>query len=118
MSHGEPIPVKVATEKQADPIPVKNMVAGSWREMIIRWLFDQSVSTVLLVLIFGAIVHGVPNYVLPSIREGYKSNSDALEKTTKLYLDARERETKLIMDVHERDRQAFERAVQVMERRP
>jgi hypothetical protein len=93
-------------------------VAGTWKEMVLRWLFDQSVSTVLLIAILGAVGWGIPNYVLPSIREGYKNNSDSLRDTMKIYLEARDREMKLIMDSHDRDRQAFEKALEIVGRRP
>lgn len=103
---------------RSKPIPVKQVLPETWQEMTLRWMFDQGVATVLLVCIMVAIVWGVPDHIIPAVQSGYRLNAESLERTTKLHVEARSKEVELLMQVHERDRQAFERAINVMERRP
>lgn len=128
MDQSDPVSVKVEQLK-TDPVPVKQILTGSWKEMGARWLFEQGFTGVLLISIVFLLGYGVPTWVVPTIKEGYRSNSESLEKTSKLYVDAfkdaaeiqataRERELKLIMDSHERDRDVLQRAVDALERRP
>lgn len=100
-------------DETAAPVPVKSVVSGTWKEMIVRWFYEQSVSTILLVGILTAIVYGIPTYVLPSVKEGYKTNTDQHEKVMRYLIDANERQTKMIMDGHDRDREMFERAMRI-----
>lgn len=97
-------------EEKPAPVPVKSVVAGSWREMGARWLFDQGVPTVLLILILSAVVWRGPQ-IATSFKEGYQTNAAALQRTTELYIEARDREITRILDSHERDRATFERAL-------
>ena len=94
-----------------EPVPVKPVIAGSYREMVGRWLFDQSVPVVLLFLILAATIYGIPNVALPRIEQGYKTNSDAMERTMKIYIESSKEQMKLILDSHDRDRKAFERVI-------
>lgn len=93
-----------------NPVPVKQVV-GTWKEIGVAWLTNQGVSTVLLVLILGAIAHGIPNYVLPAIQSGYEQNAAIQRDTLKIYTEARDRELKAFIDGHDRDRAAFEKAI-------
>jgi hypothetical protein len=105
-------------EHKPTPVPVKPVVTGSWKEMLARWLFDQSVSTVLLISILAVTVYGVPKVVLPSVKDGYKENAESFERIMKIYVDANERQVKLIMDGHDRDRDTFEKSMRIHSKGP
>lgn len=103
-------------EHKITPIPVVPRVTGSWREIAVRWVFEQGFSNVLLVAILIASVLGIPKVLIPSIHDGYRLNAKALEESSKNHVESTERLINLIMINHEKDRQTFERAVEVMER--
>lgn len=99
------------------PVPVKQVITGTWREIVAKWLFDQSVPTVLLFANFIAVVWGIPRFVIPAIQLGYSQNAETLRETERIRIEAAERQFQLMIQLHERDRQSFERAVDLLEQR-
>lgn len=100
-----------------EPVPVKQVITGTWREIVAKWLFDQSVPTVLLFANFTAVVWGIPRYVIPAIQAGYRENAESLKRTEELRAEAIRLQFQLIFESHDRDRKAFERAMDALEQR-
>lgn len=89
----------VETEQQRIPTPVQSVIAGTWKEMLVRFIFDQGATVTILLSILIAIVYYTPLF-LNQIQTGYTKNSEALKETVKYVIES-----------HDKDREMFERAL-------
>lgn len=113
MSHGSTD--MDAPPGKPEPVPVR--AVASWRNLLIKWVLEQSVPTVLLTSLLAASVYGIPNYVLPAINAGYEKHAAGFRESIENQAAHHEKQIQLILDAHERDRAAFERAITILERR-
>lgn len=77
-------------------MPVSTDAQTSLKERLLDFAFQQGVSTVLLLLVFGAMWQGIPMLI------------DRVESRMEYINDSHERRLSMVIEQHSQDRQMFQ----------